>query len=241
MFGREWKSPGRELGSGERRGRLSSTDLKVACMILSRLPSVVVLRMSILGMAIVVSPVAFAAAPATPDAPAQADQPKLDPSRIYRYDPITESFSPIDRAKLKPLHVYHRFSTVLNRWVWSKTTPDGRLEFAMGPGSVQSAFLFDLTATMEERMRVLEERAPALARMYAVQGARASLILGADGKWTLHGLQSVGHVYDLETSQRWEWHGDHRAEVVNGGGAGWRFDDGRFSPVWEGTVFSHCR
>lgn len=209
-------------------------------MILSRLPSIVVLRMSILGIAIVVSPAAFAAAPATPDAPAQAGQPQLDPSRIYRYDPITESFSPIDWAKLKPLHVYYRFSPALNRWVWSKTTPDGRLEFAMGPGSVQSAFLFDLTATMEERMRVLEERAPELARMYAVQGARASMILGADGKWALHGLQSVGHVYDLETSRRWEWHGDHRAEVVNGGGNAWRLEDGRYAPAWGGAFYSQC-
>jgi hypothetical protein len=175
------------------------------------------------------------------DAPANVEQPKFDPAKVYRFDPITEAFSPIERASLKPFHIYYRYSAVMGRWVWSKMTPDGRLEFAMGPGSVQSAFLFDLTATMEERMRVLEQRAPALARMYAVQGARASMILGPDGTWALHGLQSVGHVYDLETSQRWEWHGDHRAEVVHGGGNSWRLDDGRFVPAWSGGGYIHWR
>jgi hypothetical protein len=175
------------------------------------------------------------------DTPATAAAPKLDPGKVYRFDPITESFGPIERTALKPFHIYYRFSTVLDRWVWSKTTPDGRLEFAMGPGSVQRAFLFDLTASMEERMRVLEERAPELARMYVVQGARASMRLSADGKWELHGISSVGHVYDLESGRRWEWHGDHRAEVVHGGGNSWRFDDERFVPAWYGVVYSHWR
>lgn len=175
-----------------------------------------------------VSPALAADTPAKLTAPEKNATQNFDPSLIYRYDPITEAFSPIDRAKLKPFHIYYRFSPMLNRWAWSKTAPDGRLEFAMGPGSVQSAFLFDLTATMEERMRVLEERAPELARMYAVQGARASMILGADGKWILHGLQSVGHVFDLETGRRWEWHGDHRAEVVHVGGNAWRLENDRY-------------
>lgn len=185
------------------------------------------LRIFVVLIAMAIIPVAAA------DAVAKADAPKLDPSLVYRYDPITEAFSPIDRAKIKPAHVYFRFSPGLGRWVWSKATFDRRLEFAMGPGSIQSAFLFDLTATMEERMRVLQERAPELARMYAVQGARASMILAADGTWALHGISSVGHVYDLETSQRWEWHGDHRAEVVHGGGNSWRMDDGRFMPLFS--------
>jgi hypothetical protein len=193
------------------------------------------LRVLIICSAMVAIPAAAA------DAVAKADTPKFDPARVYRYDPITETFSPIDRATLKPFHIYYRFSPVLDRWVWSKTSPDGRLEFAMGAGSIQSAFLFDLTATMEERMRVLEERAPELARKYAVQGARASMILAADGTWALHGISSVGHIYDLETSRRWEWHGDHRAEVVHGGGNSWRIDDGRFVPAWHGATYSHWR
>jgi hypothetical protein len=183
----------------------------------------------------------LATAAGAADAPAHAEKPKLDPAKLYRFDPITEAFSPIERASLKPFHIYYRYSPVMGRWVWSKTTPDGRLEFAMGPGSVQSAFLFDLTATMEERMRVLEQRAPELARMYAVQGARASMILGPDGTWALHGLQSVGQVYDVETSERWEWHGDHRAAVVHSGGNSWRLDDGRFVPAWSGVGYIHCR
>lgn len=145
----------------------------------------------------------------------------LDRSLVYRFDLIAETFSPIERAECKPLHVYYRFSPILGRWVWSKVAADGRLEFAMGPGSVQQAFLFDLTATMDERMQVLRERAPELARQYGIQGARASMILGDDGKWKLHGVQSLGYVLDVETGRRWEWHGDHRAEVVGGHGSSW--------------------
>lgn len=176
--------------------------------------------------------VALAAFPTVADEPIQPEQPRFERGTVYRFDPITEVFSPIDRASLKPLHIYYRFSPILDRWVWSKTTPDGRLEFAMGPGSVQQAFLFDLTATMEERMRVLRERAPDLARQYGIQGARASMILGTDGTWALHGVQSLGHVYDLETGRRWEWHGDHRAEVVHCGGNLWQHQAGLFTPAW---------
>jgi hypothetical protein len=155
----------------------------------------------------------------------------LDPARIYRFDPLLEKFTPIDRKSLKPLHIYHRFSPALRRWVWSKTSADGRLEFAMGPGSVQQAFLFDLTATMEERKRALEQRAPEIARLYAVQGARAAMILNADGTWGLHGVASVGHIFDLETSERWEWHGDHRTAVVHGRGNSWQWLDRGYVPA----------
>jgi hypothetical protein len=165
------------------------------------------------------------------DTPAP-EAPVLDRSLVYRFDLITETFSPIDRAECRPLHVYYRFSPILGRWVWSKVAADGRLEFAMGPGSVQQAYLFDLKATMEERMQVLRERAPELARQYGIQGARASMILGDDGTWKLHGVQSLGSVLDVETGRRWEWHGSHRAEVIGGGGSA--------APGW-GVAIPDCR
>lgn len=161
----------------------------------------------------------------------------LDPAQIYRFDPLLETFSPIEPSAIKPFHVYHRFSPILGTWVWSKATADRRLEFALGPGSVQQAFLFDFTATMEERRRVLEKRAPDIARLYAIQGARAAVMLEADGKWRLHGVQSLGHVYDLETGHRWEWHGDHRAGVTHGGGNAWVWHDGAYLPAHGGGRF----
>lgn len=176
--------------------------------------------------------------------PRKIDTPaaSLDPALIYRFDPLLETFSPIAATAIKPDHIYHRFSPALDRWVWSKASAERRLEFAMGPGSVQPAFLFDLTATMEERRRVLEARAPDIARFYSIQGARAAVILGADGKWNLHGIQSLGHVYDLETGRRWEWHGDHRAEVVHGGGSVWEWHEGTYLPATlAGGLSADCR
>lgn len=167
-------------------------------------------------------------------APAVAPQ-DLDPTRIYRFDLLTEQFHPIDRGSLKPGYVYHRYSPTLGRWVWSKANADRSLSYAMGPGSVQARWLFDLTATLEERRRELEKRAPELARLYGVQGARAAVILGPDGRWELQGASSKGHVYDLETGQRWEWHGDHRAGVVHAGGNSWMWQDGRLVPAWAGA------
>lgn len=155
----------------------------------------------------------------------------LDPAFVYRFDPITESFSPIERADRKPGCVYRRHNPQLGRWVWSRATADGGLEYSMGPGSVQPAWRFDLTATPEERRRALEARAPEIARLYDVQGARAAVILGGDDTWQLHGVTTTGRIFDLETGERWEWHDERRVGIVHPGGNAWQWRDGRYVPA----------
>jgi hypothetical protein len=172
----------------------------------------------------------------------KAEKPRLDPGKIYRCDPLLGKFEPIDAKALKPDHVYHRYSPSLNRWVWSKATADKKLAYAMGPGSVQPTALFDLTASKEERTRTLEAQAPDLARLSVVQGARAAVKLQPDGTWKIQGVSDVGQIYDLETGQRWEWHGDRRSGVTHLGGNSWRWHDGRLVPVGYGHVlpFDWC-
>ncbi|MEO1991740.1 MAG: hypothetical protein ABGW78_07400 [Pirellulales bacterium] len=175
------------------------------------------------------------------DVPLKAGSPHFDRSAVYRYDLVNETFSLIQIDKLKPLHVYYRFSPILDRWVWSKVDDNGeKLEFAIGPGSIQRANLFDLTISIEEGLEVLEQRAPDIARLYIIQGSSASMVLGEDGKWELNGVISVGHILDLETSQRWEWHGDHRVEVIHSGGNYWQYERGKFVPLWSDYRFAGC-
>ena len=167
--------------------------------------------------------------PSTPKSqPLKSD---LDPAVVYRFDPITQSFSPIEQADRKPGYVYRRHNPRLGRWVWSRATADGGLEYSMGPGSVQPAWRFDLTAPPEERRRALEARAPEIARLYDVQGARAAVILGGDDTWQLHGITTTGRIFDLETSERWEWHDERRIGIVHPGGNAWQWRDGKYVPA----------
>jgi hypothetical protein len=183
--------------------------------------------------------VACPAAVAVQSAPGDDARPEaaatLDPARIYRFDPLVETFAPIDRRDLKPGHVYHRYNPGLGRWVWSKANADKSLAYSMGPGSVQQVWLFDLALTAEERRREIEARAPReMAQLYRVQGARPAVRLEPDGRWVLHGVSNKGHVYDLETGSRWEWHGDRRVGVIHGGGNSWTWLDGRMVPAGMG-------
>jgi len=180
-----------------------------------------------------------AAATATP--PAAADGidlakddwlTRLDPSVIYRYDPVKGRVVPIKADELKPGHVYLRHVPRLGRHVWSLADDDRRLRYAMGPGSVQPARQFDLRISEAERQREFEARAPELARRLAILGARPTVRLDADGRWQLQQTPSMAHVFDLETGARWEWHGDRRTGVVHSGGNAWGLVGGRYRPVF---------
>ena len=163
--------------------------------------------------------------------PVKPQRTELDPGRVYRFDPLVEKYEPVAAAAIKPDSIYRRYSTSLNRWVWSTADREKRLVYAMGPGSVQPMSRFDLSASAEERTRRLEAKAPDLARLYVAQGSKGALKLLPDGSWALHGVSEVPHVYDLESGQRWEWHGDRRAGVTHTGGNSWVWSNGGYVPV----------
>lgn len=158
------------------------------------------------------------------------DDAGRDRAAIYRFDPVTEQLVPVEPAAIKPANVYGRYDLSLGRWVWSKADRHGNLRYAMGPGSTQPARMFDLRGTDAERQRALERRAPELARLLTIQGARPMLRLDEQGRWGLGPTPSVSSVFDEATGRRWEWHGDLPSGVVHSGGNRWRIDGGWYVP-----------
>lgn len=156
----------------------------------------------------------------------------LSPDTIYRLDLFTETLRPLTAGELKPGAVYFRYSAEVGRHVWSRVKADGSFEFAMGPGSVQPAWRFDVRERREEQLRELELRAPELYRRLIEQGARPMLRLDQQGRWQLDIASNEGRVFDLETGHRWEWHGGRRVAVVHSGGRSWDYAGGRFAPAY---------
>jgi hypothetical protein len=156
---------------------------------------------------------------------------KLDTNTVYRLDLFTEVVRPVPRAELKPGAVYYRYSEKSGQHVWSRVNNEGAFEFAMGPGSVQPAWRFDIREGRETQLRVLEQRSPNLYRRLITEGARPMIKLGEDGRWGIDIASNEGRVFDMETGQRWEWHGGHRVAVVHNGGRIWTYHDGDYVPA----------
>ena len=139
-------------------------------------------------------PVPAAEATATADA-------GRDRGTIYRLDPMDEQLHPVKPAEIRAGHVYGRFDSRLGRWVWSKADATGNLRYAMGEGSTQPARMFDLRGTDAERQRALERRAPELARLFTIQGAKPMLRLDASGRWGLGPTPCVSSVFDIASDE----------------------------------------
>lgn len=161
--------------------------------------------------------------------------PGTDTSVVYKYDPVSQKYAAVDRGAIKKNRVYYRYSPVLGAWVWSKADADGALRYAFGPGSAQPAALFDMPESTAERVKALEKQAPELAKRLAISGAKPSLRLGADGRWTLMPDATKGRVFDMETGRRWEWHGPRPTPVTHGAGFDrWALAPGRYVPLGDG-------
>jgi hypothetical protein len=162
---------------------------------------------------------------------AQEAATPVDTARVYRFDPLTDELVAVQAEEIMPGYIYNRYSPVMNRRVWSLALEGGGFEYAMAPGSVQQARLLDLRATEEQLRDELNERAPALAKMMDIRGAVAHVRLSEDDRWELVQQVTIGSVFDLETSRRWEWHGPRRVAVMHTTGYEWMLVDGRFLPA----------
>lgn len=176
--------------------------------------------------------------PASKPAPAAVAAPGSDTSLIYKFDPLSKKYTTVELKDLKSQHVYLRHSAGMGKWVWSKAAADGTLRYAFGPGSSQPAALFDMPVSSEERTKAFEKQAPELAKRLAINGAKPSLRLGDDGQWSLMPDSTKGRVYDLESGQRFEWHGNHVVPVTHGTGSYlWTRAGGQYLPVGEKRFF----
>jgi len=165
----------------------------------------------------------------------QADQSKtskLDKDTIYRLDLFTETLKPQLKKDLKVGAVYFRFSTLSGHHVWSRLSEENVFEFAMGPGSVQPAWRFDIREGKEDQLRLLEERSPELYKRLMVQGARPMIKLMDNGRWDLDLASNEGRVFDIETGNRWEWHGGRRVRGVHTAGKNWKYANHMYYPTY---------
>ena len=81
--------------------------------------------------------------PAARVSPAASD----DPTVIYRDDPLVEKLIATPPEEVTPGFVYNRDHPGLGRRVWSTPPAGGGFDYAMAPGSVESARRLDLRAT----------------------------------------------------------------------------------------------
>ena len=168
--------------------------------------------------------------------PTWADQQNttdLDQNTVYRLDLFTESLKPTVRKELKKGAVYFRYSSISGHHVWSRFSEEKRFEFAMGPGSVQPAWKFDIRERRDDQLRLLENRSPELYKRLTVQGARPMIKLLEDGHWELDAASNEGRVFDLESGERWEWHGGRQIRVVHVGGIHWKYHDQDYQPAYN--------
>jgi hypothetical protein len=164
-------------------------------------------------------------------APTPDPSTSLDRDTVYRLDLFTEALRPTPEHEIKKGAIYFRYSAQSGQHVWSRVNRDGEFEFALGPGSVQPAWRFDIREGQEDQLRLLEQRAPELYRRLATEGARPMIKLDEQGRWDIDLASNEGRVFDMETGQRWEWHGGRRVAVTHTGGRLWAYQDHDYVPV----------
>lgn len=164
-------------------------------------------------------------------AAAPAAQTEVDRSVVQRFDPFSDALVAVPPAEIKPGFLYNRYSERMGRRVWSLALPGGGFEYAMAVGSTQPARRLDLRATEQQMREELLERAPELAAALDVRGGTAFVRLMPDETWQVVQQPTIGNVFDLETSRRWEWHGVRRVAVMHTLGYEWSLLDGEFVPA----------
>jgi hypothetical protein len=166
----------------------------------------------------------------------QQNTDNLDQNTVYRLDLFTESLKPILKKNLKTGAVYFRYSSISGHHVWSRFSEEKRFDFAMGPGSVQPAWKFDVREGRDDQLRLLENRSPELYKRLMVQGSRPMIKLLENGHWELDTASNEGRVFDLESGERWEWHGGRQIRVVHAGGIHWKYHNQNYQPAYNVMV-----
>ncbi len=172
-----------------------------------------------------------------------ADEPTLaeDRQSVYRLTPQDDNtfLVPVSRDEIKPGFVYNYYSQDLQRRVWGFATEDFGFEYAFGEGTIVPTSRFDLQLSEEAQERILEERVPRLKQNIEGLGRSPAAQLDAEGNWQLLSYTTSARVFDLLTSERWEWHGTRRLGVVNVYGNLWQIVDGEYKPLIVGWAV--CR
>lgn len=163
---------------------------------------------------------------------------------VYRYVPaardkrLVQRLEEIALDKLADQRVYLHYNDRLGRHAWGLHVADGRFRYAIGEGSTLRVELFDINLNQQERQEVLDAVAPRLKQKLEdpdkARNVNLYLRLNRGNQWQLVGYSSLPKaqsVFDLETGQRWEWHGAQRHAVLHTLGDVWQIVDGRYVPT----------
>lgn len=156
-----------------------------------------------------------------------------DHEGVYRPDPRMDHSELIlvPADEIKSGFTYNYYSPVLKRRVWGFATEDHSFEYAFGEGTIVPTNRLDLRLSAEAQERILEERVPSLKQDIEGLGRSPAVQLNAAGEWKLLSYTTSARIFDLLTSERWEWHGKRRLGVVNMYGNSWQIVDGEYEPL----------
>ena len=171
-----------------------------------------------------------------------------DPSQpaVRRPDPRTGTLYAVEPGEIIPGKIYSHFSQLRGRYVWAFAEEDRSFSYVLGPGSTELPSNFDVTTSPNETKKVLEAEAGTWAKQSALEGKQVMVRLGANEKWQVVRARSIRSHYDLDSSRRWEWHGQRRVAVGHTNGYSWRYDGNGYVPAnsWLQSQYGgqgHCR
>lgn len=172
---------------------------------------------------------------------AQEPTSASDHQNVYRLSPKDDNTALVltPPEEIKPGYAYKYYCPQLNRYVWGFATEENTFEYAFGEGTILPTSRLDLRLSQQAQEKILEERVPRLKQDLEGLGRSPAVQLDAAGNWNLLNYTTSARVFDLLTSERWEWHGSRRLGVVNVYGNLWQIVDGEYKPLRMGWAV--CR
>lgn len=159
-------------------------------------------------------------------------------AQVRRPDPISGALLPVAADQVKPGKIYNHFSQRHGRYVWAYALEGGSFSYPLGIGSTELPANFDVASSALQTQELLEAEAGPWARKSRLEGKQIMVRLGANGKWSILQNRSIRAHYDLNTGQRWEWHGKRRVAVLNMYGRIWGLDGENYVTARPAQV--HC-
>ncbi len=162
--------------------------------------------------------------------PCQAEDVPIE-SPVRRPDPRSSDLLPVSPEQIKPGKIYNHFSQRHNRYVWAYAKAGGEFSYALGTGSTELPDNFDLVTSKSQTKELVEAVAGPWAEKSRLAGKQILVRLGADEKWQIVPARSIRSHYDIESSQRWEWHGERKVGILHSNGNTWSYHGSKYAPM----------
>jgi hypothetical protein len=169
------------------------------------------------------------------------------PPAVRRPNPGNDDdFSPVAPDQVIPGKIYNYFSPSHGRYVWAFAKTGGRFSYTLGPGTTENPANFDVATSESETREIIESEAGPWAKQSRRERSTIFVRLGPDNLWKVVRSRAIRSHYDIDSGQRWEWHGKRKVAVLNTGGNHWMHDGTRYrralaQTVVTGTLPGPCR